>query len=416
MKPVKFEATRAFAARSLTKRPPSKPYTGNKDGKGNDKPKVSFSSEWRPTEQPVWGRFVAGNYGICEAESCGGYVSCDAEGNYTCRNHLYAPGGKILKGKDGRTVLCGNTGVLKDTQPAAINFRAWIDGGGKTGKGTYVACNCWRGNRKDVPCLVCHYEEETKSWAKMSFAHNFLRLGTFHKKNDENTAYEAFEPCTGKNCSLCSKGSATQPGYMSYYNPGYNDKGYGPYNNLLTANTELGHKCRGCKEGYIFPSSYKCPSCKKVMLDISEEELEERRKYTGSEGTLAACPHCNKDVYPVENLECLAPTVDYHGTIVDAQGGCDKPERASLFDVDVYIQRIGEGNSSAIVVKQWVLRPLDQGQQEMAKPIDFQFLCESPPSRQAAKMHRINVFDPEDSGQNPKQGQAKRSTAVSYDK
>ena len=387
---------------------PGRSRSGGGAGGGRS---VFEMDEWRPPtdEKGEWVRFYPGNYSDCE--ECGGPVSCNDEGEYICTNLHYDNNGDVVKDSEGKWEACDKEGEAAGVIPVQLNYAAFIPTGGKRGKGDSVPCNCMDG-RMQRPCTLCtELEKGTFKEAKVreKNAYNLIRLGKFHavkKISKKGNEYELRIPCTAGRVSKCEDCDAGHPkvrGKKAYYNPGYGHNGQ-----LKAIDKALGTKCLSCEPGQIQVIGYECPHCKEVGVNLFETNLsaEDQKAYDNDPIT---CASCGAQDYQAEILECIVE--DAEGEVAE---GCDKPQRTSIFDVDLRLRRAPEEEGKAkskTTLTQVDIRgpkPIDENVIDQADPYDFMFLTQVPPFRQAS---RLNLQE----GSKPNAArQAQRSSTVSY--
>lgn len=114
------------------------------------------------------------------------------------------------------------------------------------------------------------------------------------------------------------------------------------YNNVHCA-----PHCASCSQGHIVPVSRNCIKCGGTLFDYASTTLspEQITKY---EEELQECPHCRHKGYTLEVVRCTA---------------CNNPRRSTIFDVDVQISFVSQGENKG--------KSITWGQKSLPRPIQL---------------------------------------------
>lgn len=113
------------------------------------------------------------------------------------------------------------------------------------------------------------------------------------------------------------------------------------YHTLLAFNAKIEQACKSCgtksvkKKGQpskpaIYAAGYLCAHCQEEVIDLDRTELDAAAIQQLVSRPMK-CPHCKELTEPFEALGC------HH---------CSEPKRASIFDVDLEVQRVSANDGS----------------------------------------------------------------------
>lgn len=195
--------------------------------------------------------------------------------------------------------------------------------------------------------------------------------GNIKKNPNTGDPYMEWKPCQATYnypCQSCKDGCETRLGHVGHW-----PMGLGHWNVMLSLDARVGDSCANCGGEPIeqMPGQriacvqsgghWLCPNCDESVIDLASTSLkpEEIVKMTTS---IITCPNCNQSGFLVEYLEC--------------RNRCGQPRRATLFDVDIWVMRVkqGEGDSETTVLQPTGFsapRPIDPNFQSIAKPLDL---------------------------------------------
>jgi len=234
----------------------------------------------------------------------------------------------------------------------------------------------FKGKRDDCRGCDMFYEGlgapkgTTKRMSKRDmFVFNFLHMAPYHKVEslDQNTGqirvnergepYYDWHPCEGRTCTACKAGKETKHGRVRPW-----PMGYSHFNTLIEAyNPLVGNSCASCgTKNSIRSIAWVCPveGCGEAIIDLSTTTMTDAdiAKIVMRE---IECPACKNRVMAQEMYECTA---------------CGNARRASIFDVNIHVQRINNskegGNQTTLMVTDWSHPcPIDPSFTEIAKPL-----------------------------------------------
>lgn len=245
----------------------------------------------------------------------------------------------------------------------------------------------WRMRNKRNPCRGCDifwedYEQRkrlgkgVKGPNRVSrremFAFNWLDMGVFHKTNvlqpdgqpliNRNSGLPIWNwvKCIGIGCPGCSTGVESKRGHMMPWPMGKQHfetiNGYAEY---------IANGCLSCGErDSISTVSWHCanPGCGEAIVDLRNTTMNAQQVNEMIAGQYH-CRKCQTSALPIEAVYCA------NCTPTGVQ-----PVRASLFDVDMQVQRRGGGDSKGtqlVVLDTSDPKPIDPRFVEIAKPLDL---------------------------------------------
>lgn len=298
-----------------------------------------FSEEYKPPMQPAMdlGRLIPGNYKIALPADDAGSSTMEMEYEYmTFLEHF--------DGRTDRSSICSG-GPLH-------NF-----------KGKRAAC---RGcDLFYEPGQSADGKKAKKRMSKRDmFVFNWLHYVQYHKiesvdqnngqirvNTSTNEPYYDWVPCEGRTCTACKANKETTQGRLRPWVMGYSH-----FTMLIdTYNPLIGTSCAGCgTKDSIATVAWTCTAdgCGEAMF-----ELDGPNATSLSDADLAKvvlrpviCPTCTNQVVLQEVYGCA---------------NCQSPRRATIFDVDLNVQRANISqagdNKTQLVVTSWTNpRPIDQ--------------------------------------------------------
>lgn len=245
---------------------------------------------------------------------------------------------------DGRT-------IIEDTFPFFMFREHTSKAGGRVRTTICSGGALWANRELRSPCPSCEvfWEDVTERKAKKARGDNTKgpnRIGC-----RDQFAFTVFDysiyfemPDTDANGQLRMNPSTNAP-YTSWVKGNPNDPQFSgrpwkqghlaPWamgqtykDTLVEWAKQIGKSCSSCGTRDSIVCVMKiCPNCGQFIYDpssttLSEEQREQIDNYPFT------CSHCGQTGYVAESLECNNP-------------GCSSPKRATLFDVDLEVQRLG---------------------------------------------------------------------------
>lgn len=322
-----------------------------------------FSDEYKPPKGPHAfdvGRLIPGAYTV--------QVPADDKGNELMEVQLeFFPFVEHFDGRTNRSCVCSG-GPLH-------NF-----------KGKRAACD---GCDLFYEGLSLPKGQAKRMSKRDMFVFNFLHMAPYHKvesldqstgqirTNDKGEPYHDWHPCEGRTCTACRAGKETTHGRLRPW-----PMGYAHFNTLIEAyNPLVGTGCTGCgTKDSIRSVAWICPvqGCGEAIIDLSSTTLSDAdiAKIVVRE---IECPTCHNRALAQEVYECTA---------------CQNPQRASIFDVDIHVQRIDNskdgGNQTNLMLTSWSNpRPVDKSFVELAKPLALDKMYSATPLEVQKKLFEI---------------------------
>lgn len=207
------------------------------------------------------------------------------------------------------------------------------------------------------PCAPCDkfWEEvrntkrgDARRWSKRTmFAFNVFVFGLFAEVDqidrrtgrarvDQNgKTFKEWAPCADLRPAQYA-GAPTKEGHLMQWPMGTEH-----YHTLLAFNAKIEQACKSCgtrtvkRKGQaskpaIYAAGYLCPSCQEEVIDLDRTELDAESIQQLISHPMK-CPSCKEMVEAVEVLGC------HH---------CTEPKRASIYDVDLEVQRVAANDGS----------------------------------------------------------------------
>jgi hypothetical protein len=120
--------------------------------------------------------------------------------------------------------------------------------------------------------------------------------------------------------------------------------GFKHLKNLFDIDDQLGKKCLNCNTG-ILRVAFDCEKCNTEMLDLSQVQWTNDQIDTFSK-TPTQCQSCGNVGVPKSVYEC-----GFDENYNQVQQACANPQKTTIFDCVLWLQREGESTESEIVVK-----------------------------------------------------------------
>jgi hypothetical protein len=220
---------------------------------------------------------------------------------------------------------------------------------------------------------------------------NWLNYGLFHKLDrvDKTTGqlvvnqstgepYYDWVLDTGPKCEARALAKESKQGHMQPWPLGYR------YFKILQTQSEyIGGHCTSCgTSDSIVLRAWACAQCGKVHLDpfktqLNDKEIEEMTS------SLYKCGGCGNIGFLSELVECAS---------------CDKPRRATLFDVDMLVTREkseDEQGTQLVVLKVFDPAPIADEFKETAKPLALDRMYAPDSLEVQARKFKIRAAQPE---------------------
>lgn len=147
-----------------------------------------------------------------------------------------------------------------------------------------------------------------------------------------------------KPCDLCQQGAEFVYGEHRVIEVGLKH-----LKNLLELEDQLGKECLNCGTN-IIRMGYSCARCKAQIFDVKQaqgwtvEQVEQFGKMPQS------CQGCGNLDLPVSIYEC-----GFNDQFVKTNQACSDPQKTTIEDVVIWIQKEGQNTESEIVVKKYCL-------------------------------------------------------------
>lgn len=260
---------------------------------------------------------------------------------------------------------------------------------------------------KREPCLACDmfWAEVRNKARRMSrrdmYVFNVLDYDNYYeieqvdrqtgqvRMKDDRTPWMEWVKGTGRN-DLAKSGKTPKEGHLCHW-----AMGHGHYTTLFSADEMIGEGCKSCghkrspdeRSSAITSMAWLCSNeaCGEALIDVSETEMsiEDIKKATKRK---MMCRKCRHEGLPVEFIEC---------------SWCQKPERATIYDVDLQVRRVKtskgeEGNQTQLMIVGWSNpKPVDPKYAKIIeKPFDLsQMYAPTPMEKQ------VEWFGPMDAPQ-----------------
>lgn len=172
-----------------------------------------------------------------------------------------------------------------------------------------------------------------------------------------------------KNCEACQQRAEYTWGDHRTLQVGFKH-----LKNIFAIDDQVGKKCLNCGTG-ILRVAFDCENCNAELLDLSQvswtnDQIEQYMK------TQQQCGSCGHVGLPKSAYEC-----GFDDNYNSVAAPCNNPQRTSIFDCVLWIQREGESTESEVVVRRVELisqyrtqdgRPLSEHLKEIVKePFDL---------------------------------------------
>lgn len=274
-----------------------------------------------PTHTVATGRILAGNYEVLQVDAETGEVVAVELPYFTFTEHYYA------RTKKGGICSAGPFQAFKDKRDPCLGCDLFFEG---------MELDPETNKRRPGPM-----------GKRDMFAFNWLDLGTFYhipqtdkngavRRNNNGEPYMTW--VKGKKGGNDPKypGADTKVGHLQQW-----AMGFGHYSSLLAADAQIGRSCLSCgTRDSIESLAWVCANCGEPFIELESTQLDE----AGIEALVTkpcTCPACKHEGYPQEYVECSA---------------CDSPQKATIFDVTINVQRIASAdgsNQTSLSVSNW---------------------------------------------------------------
>lgn len=187
-----------------------------------------------------------------------------------------------------------------------------------------------------VAWYECTKEERKKYYSKRNFnAITALHYRAYHEIEQESASgarFKDWEPCVGRGCPRCAEKVPSVP-----YRILPLVLGSAHFETLMAYNKSVGEMCSACSNGEIRSLAWLCgnEACGTDIIDMSSTTLQDSEILEKSNKPIR-CPACGETSYMREFVECT---------------GCSEPVRATLFDVDLDLQKVRLPNAESTVLQ-----------------------------------------------------------------
>jgi hypothetical protein len=136
--------------------------------------------------------------------------------------------------------------------------------------------------------------------------------------------------------------------------------GFKHLKNLFEIDDKVGKKCLGCGTG-ILRVAFDCEKCQAEILDLSQvqwtnDQIEQFSKQP------VQCQSCGQNGVPKSGYQC-----GFDDNYNQVAQSCENPQKTTIFDCVLWVQREGESTESEVVVKRVEL--LSQYQTQDNRPL-----------------------------------------------
>ena len=190
--------------------------------------------------------------------------------------------------------------------------------------------------------------------------------------------YLEWSPCNqhtyGYPCRNCQGNYETKFGHMLHW-----PMGFGHWNVLLSKQADVERHCVGCGGTYCIRSlAWLCQHCDNAVINLSSTTRtpEEIIKMTTSQ---VVCPYCKQFGFLQEDISCA---------------NCRNPQRASLFNVDLWVMRVkqGTGDNETTVLQPSQTSapgPINEAFASVIKPLDLLKIYAPTPLEEQARLFQL---------------------------
>jgi hypothetical protein len=261
------------------------------------------------------------------------------------------------------------------------NFNVWVKPKkpGQKGFNAFreIVCSSGPEPHAPQPCLGCYQVDHGQKEAKPrdNWAFNIAHLGWYHQKplvkdgvvqmkKDNSGPVLVKDECKSYKMDNVLLGRAIQSGRVP---SNIADKfkqcescgaqhpyiwgdhrvlqiGFQHLKNLFDIDDQVGRRCLTCGTN-ILRVAFDCSLCNNELVDIAQSGWTNDQINTFSKAA-SQCPHCGGSGVPVSIYEC-----GFDENFSKVANPCDSPQKATIFDCVIWVQREGESTDSKLVVK-----------------------------------------------------------------
>lgn len=326
-------------------------------------PKGGQGAFWRGAFKPPFhketrGRLIAGSYDIATATSNGTIEVVEGLPYFTYTEHF--------DGRNKRGSICsaGPFMNFKDKRDPCYGCDMFYDS---------MEVDPQTGKRR--PGRVSKRDLYSFTW---------MHYGTFFKvdrvdKNgqlvlNQNTGKPYYDWVEGSPKNPKFAGKESMEGQLMHWPMGYTH-----FKTLLEYDRKIGKSCAACgTKDSIESVAWVCGKCGEAVIEMDSTTLEPQEVQQLTEQP-TRCPSCGHEDYLEEVIECA---------------GCSNPVRATLFDVDLDVQRLQAsdgGNQTSLMISGWSApRPIPEKYKEKAKSLDLDKIYAPTPLEEQERIFGIS--------------------------
>lgn len=240
-----------------------------------------------------------------------------------------------------------------------------------------LVCSCGPEPHAPQPCIGCYQADhgDKNARSKDAWAFNMAHLGWYHltpllkdgviqMKRDNSGPVMVKQECMTYKMENVYLGRAIQSGRVpaiiaKKYKECEGCKqrlqhiwgdhrvlqlGFKHLKNILEIDDKVGKRCINCNTG-ILRVAFDCEKCNTEMLDLSQVQWTNDQIETYSKSP-TACQSCGHQGLPKSGYEC-----GFDDNYNQVAQSCANPQKTTIFDCVLWLQREGESTESEVVVK-----------------------------------------------------------------
>lgn len=186
-----------------------------------------------------------------------------------------------------------------------------------------------------------------------------LRTGQVRVNQKTGQPFYSWVQCTGRGCEMCKANKIVKPAHRLHW-----DMGTGHFNTLWEYDKVIGNSCTTCGgRDVIAWDALVCRECGEAKV-IADETTLQPKEIDEIYRSINKCSACGFEGFLKEVISCKNCSQTGH-----------IPQRSSLFDVNINVQRFATDNSTqtTLMVTQWSQPcPIDPQYKELAEPLELE--------------------------------------------